>query len=325
MEPSFIQILVVGVVQMIAQCLEAVTGFGSTVLAVPFMAMATPLETAVAIGSTHTWMLVVYVVIISRKDIIWKEFGFIALYVLLGLPIGFYIFSSYKGGDGEMYLKGLLALFMIGVGGHGLYMTWRDRDEEAALAKPIRKNHLMRFILFMGGIVHGAFGTGGPFVVLYAAQALRNKALFRVSLCLLWLSMNSILVIGWAHDGVWTRNDYFTTKILIITLPYLFVGIAVGNWLHHRVSEYAFRLLMYALLFGTGFVVIYGVISKMFASTSGSQVEVASVVAQTPHIAPLGAVVVVWIIVIGTLVYIASYLFEDQFKTLLGTWGSGKK
>jgi uncharacterized membrane protein YfcA len=263
MEPTLTQFLVVGIVQGIAQCLEAVTGFGSTVLAVPFMAMATPLETAVAIGATHTWMLVIYVVYVSRKDIIWKEFGFIALYVLLGLPFGFYVFSAYKGGESEMYLKGLLALFMIGVGGHGIYMTWKNRDEAAALAKPVRKNHLMRFILFMGGIVHGAFGTGGPFVVLYAAQALKNKALFRVSLCLLWLSMNTILIAGWAYDGVWTRNNFFTTKLLIYTLPFLFVGIYVGNWLHHRVSEYAFRLLMYALLFGTGFVVMHGFVSAM--------------------------------------------------------------
>ena len=70
MEVTPLQILVVGFVQMIAQCLEAVTGFGSTVLAVPFMAMVTPLETAVAIGATHTWLLVIYIVYVSRKDII---------------------------------------------------------------------------------------------------------------------------------------------------------------------------------------------------------------------------------------------------------------
>ena len=126
--------------------------------------------------------------------------------------------------------------------------------------------------------------------------------------------MNSILVIGWAHSGGWTRNDYFTTKLLIYTFPFLFVGIWAGNWLHHRVSEYSFRLLMYALLFGTGFVVIYGVAGKMLAGVQSNPAEVATVVA---HSAPLGAIVAVWIIVLGTLAVAASYLFENQLKVLL--------
>jgi len=260
-------IVLLGLIQFLAQGLEAVTGFGSTVVAVPIMAMIVPLETAIIIGVTHTWMLVIYIVFVSRKDIVWKEFGFIALYVLIGLPFGIYLFTRMN----EAYLLGILSLFMIGVGFHGFRMTRRNRNQTKASTEPVKKNFLMRFILFLGGIIHGAFGTGGPLVVLYATQALKNKALFRVTLCLLWLSMNTILITVWTIDeiwtgeGRWTRNNYFSLYAALATLPFTLVGIFVGNYLHHRVSEYVFRLIVYGLLFGTGFVVMYNAASKLLA------------------------------------------------------------
>jgi len=79
-ELTLTTIVMLGLIQMLAQGLEAVTGFGSTVVAVPFMAMLTDLDTAKAVGVTHTWLLVIYIVIVSWKDIVWKEFGFIVLH-----------------------------------------------------------------------------------------------------------------------------------------------------------------------------------------------------------------------------------------------------
>lgn len=261
MEVTFPLILLLGIIQLIAQCLEAITGFGSTVIAVPLVAMLTDLETAKAIGVLHTWLLAIYIVIVSWKNIVWKEFGFIALYVLIGLPFGLLLFQYLT----PIYLLGILAVFMIGVGINGIHMTQRNHRMEAP-DKPVKKTALMRFVLFLGGIVHGAFGTGGPFIVIYAAQALKDKMLFRVCLCLLWLCMNTILMVDFTIHGVWTHNNYFPLLTALLTLPFLLIGILVGNYLHHRVSEYAFRLLIFALLLGTGFIVLYDVACTLLRS-----------------------------------------------------------
>ena len=53
-ELTLTTILLLGLIQLFAQGLEAVTGFGSTVIAVPLMAMFTDLDTAKAVGVTHT-------------------------------------------------------------------------------------------------------------------------------------------------------------------------------------------------------------------------------------------------------------------------------
>ena len=65
----------------------------------------------------------------------------------------------------------------------------------------------MKLLLFCGGIIQGAFGTGGPFVVIYSSKALPDKKVFRVTLSLLWLSMNSIRLLKWGICGeLWNRE-----------------------------------------------------------------------------------------------------------------------
>jgi len=251
-ELSLITLLLLGLIQMLAQGLEAVTGFGSTVIAVPFMAMLTNLDTAKAVGVTHTWLLVIYIVYVSWKEIIWKEFEFIVLHVLVGLPLGIVLYGQLD----KVYLMGLLALFMIGVGMHGFLATCRNRLQTQASAEPVKKSLLMRAVLFGGGIIHGAFGTGGPLIVIYATQALKSKAAFRACLCLLWLCMNTILLIQFTINGVWSQDNFMPLYATVATIPFLVVGMIVGNWLHHRCSEYVFRLIMFALLAGTGVVVL---------------------------------------------------------------------
>ena len=258
MELTLTLILLLGLIVFVTQALEGITGFGSTVLALPFAAMILGIDKAVPILATHTWLLTIYIVIVSWKHIVWKEFGFIALYVLIGLPIGCFLFKNLN----ETYLKILLALFMIGVGIHGIRTTRRSRHVVKTSTEPVKKSVLMRFVLFLGGIVHGAFASGGPFVVMYASQALKDKTLFRVSICLLWLCMNTLLITVWTIGGVWTPDVRYA---LLVSLPFLLCGIFVGDYLHHRVNEYAFRLLVFALLMAGGVVVMYGVAGKLFA------------------------------------------------------------
>jgi uncharacterized membrane protein YfcA len=262
MELTLTLILILGLVVFITQGLEGVTGFGSTVLALPFLAMILGIDKAVPILAAHTWLLAGYFVVVNWKHIVWKEFRFIVLHVLIGLPIGYLLFKNLD----DTYLKVLLSLFMIGVGINGIRVTRHSRRAKAS-TEPVKKSLLMRFILFLGGIIHGAFASGGPFIVLYASKALKDKTLFRVSMCLLWLCLNTILMMVYILDGTWTAD---TRYALYISLPFLFAGIFVGDYLHHRVSEYVFRLVVFALLVAGGFVVMYGVAGKLLASNQNN-------------------------------------------------------
>jgi uncharacterized protein len=269
------EILLVGFIILTTHCLEGITGFGCTVLALPFLAMLLGLKTAVPVLVVLAWILAGYIILRSWQHIIWKNFGFIVLFVGLGLPGGILMFDYCP----EIALMAILSIFMVSVGLHGIYKTYRNRDLQenkkeindfeldtvavpaTAPQTPNRQSWLIKGVLFLGGIIHGAFGTGGPFVVIYATKALRDKTLFRVTLCLLWFSLNSILLLKWSIAGnVWDRP---TLTCILTTMPFLIGGMLLGDWLHHKVNEYYFRLTVYVVLALSGIVMGISNLNKM--------------------------------------------------------------
>ncbi|MDR0336151.1 MAG: sulfite exporter TauE/SafE family protein [Planctomycetaceae bacterium] len=256
------QILLIGIIVFITHALEGITGFGCTVLALPFVAMLLGIKTTVPVLAVLAWLLAGYIVIISWKQIVWKEYFFIVLYVGLGLPFGMLLFRYLP----EEGLKGLLSLLMIGVGINGILKTRKRSlpelsilETQTNLQTTTNKNTFMRTILFMGGVIHGAFVSGGPFVVIYASKALPDKSLFRVSLCLLWFTLNTVWIIQFTlFDQLsWTPE---MGRTLLTTLPFLAVGILTGNYLHRLVNEYYFRLIVYATLFVSGLILLFSVL-----------------------------------------------------------------
>ncbi|MGE4488843.1 MAG: sulfite exporter TauE/SafE family protein [Kiritimatiellales bacterium] len=252
MDP-FTAILLFGVVVFITHLLEGITGFGCTVLALPFAALLLGLHAAVPALVVLAWLLALYIIITSRRHIQWKQYLFIVIHAGIGLPVGMILFDKLP----EAALKALLGVFMLGVGLRGFIKTWRA-GHEVAPAKDSR-SIWMRLILFTGGIIHGAFGSGGPFMVIYAGRALPNKSLFRVTLCLLWATLNTILIVKWTlTGGVWTPE---VGKATAVGLPFLIGGMFAGDWLHHRVNERNFRLLVYGVLFLSGLTVFYDLLT----------------------------------------------------------------
>ena len=246
-------IVLFGVVVFITHMLEGITGFGCTVLALPFAAMLLGLHTAVPSLVVLAWLLAIYIIITSRQHIQWNQFFFIVIHAAIGLPIGMILFDKLP----EAALKTLLGVFMVGVGIRGFIKTWRAGHEIAPAHDS--RSIWMRLVLLTGGIIHGAFGTGGPFVVIYAGRALPHKSLFRVTLCLLWAVLNTILMVKWTvTGGVWNPE---VMKATLIALPFLLGGILAGDWLHHRVNERRFRLTVYGVLFLSGITVFHGLLA----------------------------------------------------------------
>jgi len=238
---SLITILLFGIVVMMTHFLEGITGFGCTVLALPFCILLVGIKTTVPVLMILAWILALYVIIIDFKNIVWKEFLNIAIFVGLGLPIGIFIFSNFD----DKILKIILGIFMILVSIRGLYSAFINSSK----TKHINK-YLLDFILFCGGIIHGAFASGGPFVVIYATRALKNKSNFRATLCTLWFTLNSIIITQNIIKGTIT---FPMIKLLIYTLPFLAAGMVIGNIAHNKVNEDIFIKLVYTVLFLSGF------------------------------------------------------------------------
>jgi len=252
------KILLLGVVVLVTHCLEGITGFGCTVLALPFVVLLLGIKTAVPVLVVLAWLLAGYIIFRSHPHIKWKEFLFIVIHVGIGLPLGILIFDSFS----PHVLKVILSAFMVFVGMHGFFKTHKSKEAllNGTVSAAVRKTFLMRGILFLGGVIHGAFGSGGPFVVIYASKALDNKTLFRVTLCLLWLTLNTIMMIKWTASGdVWSAE---IGRYIGFSLPFLIGGMLLGDYLHHKVNEYYFKLLVYFVLVCSGLIMGYSTLNS---------------------------------------------------------------
>ena len=243
------QMLLVGAVVLATQCVQGISGFGATVLALPFIIWLAGIRVAVPFLVSLSWIMAVYIVLRSHRSLRWPPLMFIVIHLAIGLPGGMLLYDHLP----ERALRLILAVFMIMIGLRSLIIS-AGRRVESPSQEPLGEaaQPLMRVLLILGGVLHGAFGTGGPFAVVYASKVIRDKGLFRVTLCMLWLLLNTILLTKWTLVGnIWSVE---IGVLLTAAIPFLVVGTLCGDLLHHRVNENAFRKIVHVVLVLSGMV-----------------------------------------------------------------------
>jgi uncharacterized membrane protein YfcA len=237
-------ILLAGLVIFATHALEAVTGFGCTVLALPFITALFGIKSGVMTLTILAWLLALYIAVSKRRDIDLKQFAVIVGFVIIGLPIGMYLFRHVDAKP----LKKFLAAFIVLASSLQIAAHFSPKAASRTLPRPLAYG-----LLIAGGIVHGIFSSGGPLVVLYASRALPEKGKFRATLCLLWTTLNSILIGGYLVSASLDRETLLRTGAM---LPFLAAGIVAGEFIHKRVASRAFNLIVFGTLFCTGVIML---------------------------------------------------------------------
>ncbi len=239
-------LLLVGIVVFVTHTLEAITGFGCTVLALPFVILLMgDIEQAKIILSILAWLLALYFVIAKFRSINWNQFGIIILVAGLGMPLGIFLFKSFD----PSVLKILLGIFIVVAASVQLIKA----------VAPSRKVHPVPAFfgysfLFLGGTVHGAFASGGPLIVLYSAKRVPDKGQFRATMCLIWTTLNTVLIMQYLMEG---KLTWKVGLELVFLLPFLIGGIIVGEIIHSKVNEILFKKIILVSLLLIGIVMTF--------------------------------------------------------------------
>ena len=241
-------IILSGLVVFVTHTLEAITGFGCAVLAMPFVSALLGVRMAVMVITVLAWLLAFYLTIRNVRSIDFKQWGIITLCMLIGLPVGMYLFRSQQ----TDVLSLILAFFIVFVSISQLFRLIQGR---ALKPLPEGKKAIVYYILLIiAGVVHGLFSSAGPLAVLYATRALKDKAAFRATLCLLWTTLNTIIIATYLIEGSYTAPTAKTTALL---LPFVVVGIVIGERIHDRVNARTFSLIVFSMLLATGIFMLY--------------------------------------------------------------------
>ena len=239
------QVLLFALIIMVTYFIEGLIGFGGTIMALPLASMVVPLETTVHVLTIIVLLASIVIAIRDFKHIAKKEFIKITGFMMVGLPIGMVLFKLLP----ERPLKIALGIFMVIIGIKGIY-TMRGKNKNASnqnieVQNSKTKSIIENLTLFIGGIVHGAFTCGGPFVVVYATKNIKDKFSFRATLCALWASLNSVMLL------INVYRQEITPEIIRLsgfTMIFVILAIFISNKIIQKINADSFNKFVYVAL-----------------------------------------------------------------------------
>ncbi len=234
----------ISVIVAFAHAVETTTGFGGTVIALAIGVHIVPIERLIVSLMAIGWLQAAWIL---SKDHEHVEAGLLMKTVIpvaaIGVVAGFMLRSALESSS----LKMVLGAFVVTVAAIELYRLARTGASRPLAPWP------SRLVLVSGGLFHGLFASGGPAIVYWSSRMIEDKRRFRATLAALWLVLNTSLLTAAAFAGTFDRAALFLSAA---ALPGLLVGIVVGELLHAKVPQRAFRGIVNGLLLLTGIVLL---------------------------------------------------------------------
>ena len=172
---------------LLAYTLEAITGFGSIVIALSLGALLLPIDQLLPV--------LVPLNICMTGYLVWRHRQMIDRRLLLGMILPGMLLGTALGYAMLPFLDAALAkrLFGVLVLWFAARELWRLRH---AAVQPIRPMWLSRLLSLCAGISHGLFASGGPLLVFALAGTQLDKARLRATLVTVWFTLNSLLTLA---------------------------------------------------------------------------------------------------------------------------------
>lgn len=234
---------------LLANIVETVLGFGSTLIAVALAAHLYPLDTLLPVLVPVNIVLSVYLLVRHRQHVRWRTLGRIMLpFALTGLAMGLAVFTV----TGNAALRLGYGVFVVAVAANSLVTRPPGRPAVSQVPAPLSLPASGLYLLG-SGFFQGLFASGGPLMVLYAARQFPDKKSFRSTLAVMWAVLAAGMVATYALTGRLSPASLGHSASL---LPVLAVAVAIGEFLHDRVKEKVFRRVVLVLLLAAGISLI---------------------------------------------------------------------
>jgi len=234
----------------LAFTVEAALGFGATIVTVTLGALVMPVEVVLPAFVPLNVLLSLRLVLKFQDQVRWDLLLRRVLPLMaIGMPLGIFAFARL---DSAVLVR-VFGAFVVA-------LALLELVVRRAPAPPTPEGATVRLggpfpvgLLVLGGVVHGAFGTGGPMVVYVCGRLLPSKGEFRATLSALWLVLNLVLVVSHVVGGRWTSETPALTAALA---PALLLGLVIGQALHDRIPAARFRRVVFAMLAVAGLILV---------------------------------------------------------------------
>jgi uncharacterized membrane protein YfcA len=208
------------------------TGFGSALVAMPLLIPLVGVETAAPLFASLAITAEFIMLLRYRRTIQFGAVWRLMVGSVIAIPIGLTLAWAL---DQRLVLT-LLGIIIAGYGLYNLFRPHLPQIENPNWAFPFG---------FLGGMLSGAYNTGGPPIVIYGNLSRWSPTEFKSNLQGLFL-LNSVMVTT-SHliSGHMTKT---VVDGIALGLPGMLIGLVVGWRLEKYVNPDVFRKIVLVLL-----------------------------------------------------------------------------
>ena len=208
-------------------------------ISITLLALLWDVQDVVAITAAFSIVMCFYLAWRLRSHISLREIWPMMLGASVGIPLGVTALTSLD----PRFIKGSLGAFLV------VYSTWSLWSRKPSDKKISRLWSLPAG--FLGGILSGAFNTGGPPVVLYGTERQWSPNSFRGNVQGFFAPCSALTLSLLSYKGVVTAESLVWNFKL---LPFLVVGMVLGDRMATGVEEERFRRILLFCLLAIGLV-----------------------------------------------------------------------
>jgi uncharacterized membrane protein YfcA len=218
------------------------SGFGSSIMAIPLLTQILPLRTAVPMILLFDIIFGAMLFARNHHNVHTGELKRIVPAVVVGMVLGLMVLMYAP----ERPLLFVLGMFVLLHSGWSLLFK-RGFHELSQRLAPL--------FGFSGGMLTSMFGTGGPVYAIYLAGRLREPPQLRATASILVVFTAIVRVVLFGAAGLYMNTAIFYLALMLT--PFAFSGYVFGVWLHRRIAPAMVVRVVWAVLIVAGIGLLY--------------------------------------------------------------------
>jgi uncharacterized membrane protein YfcA len=225
----------------LATLIRSTLGFGEALVAVPLLALRTPIAVAAPLAVLVSVLVAGVIVAQDWRKVDVRSAGWLIVSALFGVPLGLLLLAR----TNDHVVRLILGLVILSFSIYSLTVRVKLHLERDRLVWLLGSG-------FVSGVLGGAYGMNGPPLAVYGALRRWSPQHFRATLQGYFLPVSLAGLMGYVAMGLWVPA---VTRYVLMSLPGVVVAILIGRAVNHRLRGDGFFRAVYV-----GLVVIGGVL-----------------------------------------------------------------
>jgi uncharacterized membrane protein YfcA len=239
--PEFLDLATAAAILTAGALIQGFLGFGFAIVAMAGLTLSRDLLHAAGVVNLTGILAAASVLIALRREVLWRP----ALRMIPGVLVGVVLGVSALGALDRDFMVRTLGVTIIAISLWNL-RTPTPRAGEA----PIWDG----FAGLLGGLLGGAFNTGGPAIVAHLYRRPDSPQAVKATNQLIFLTMGLARLPTATAQGQMTSSIWIEAAIMV---PILMAGLLLGIRLGRRVSPTQFRRVSWLALAAMGAALVF--------------------------------------------------------------------